>query len=384
MRSRARVSPEALVIEPPRNVLSKLPPLTSLARPGPAETLTRNRAGELIAINGVGVATVEEQLRPGRASVSGFLGHDERLVDVLERDRAYLASLGLTAEKMAHLLDHAVAALGRDFTRRAGIFELNGATFMVHRVTYRGFQQSPFADGCSTPHDYTVVNLSRGLRMTFSGLMPELIGRYGFFEGNVEYRLAPHEIAQVFGLIEGGGKDGEPLWSGIAARALRGLLPPDLQDALKYEGPHRSPFEPPPSPDERVVARLVKAVRRAPNVGTYLDEASAETLVRNCLAGSESHGVEGEALYRQLAQRGAPETLIGVRAACDVLIASAAPGGHAPMEALSSLTRLLANDPALADLSDEQQHTLRLYITSVRGAAGLTPAQAPARRKRAT
>jgi hypothetical protein len=67
---------------------------------------------------------------------------------------------------------------------------------------WRGPQESPFKDGTQTNTDHVLVNLKTGARIKYSGLLPTMIDRYGFYEGEkTNYRLDPKDIAKVADFI---------------------------------------------------------------------------------------------------------------------------------------------------------------------------------------
>ena len=66
-----------------------------------------------------------------------------------------------------------------------------------------GSQFSPFNDKTKASVDYTVTNLENGESVSFSGLVPLMIERYGFYEGHgTPYRVDPTDIARVLGLTK--------------------------------------------------------------------------------------------------------------------------------------------------------------------------------------
>jgi len=71
----------------------------------------------------------------------------------------------------------------------------------VHLAEYKGFQYSPFDDKTKTNIDFTITNLDNKKMLKFSGLVPIMIERYGFYEGHgTPYRVEPAEIIDLLGL----------------------------------------------------------------------------------------------------------------------------------------------------------------------------------------
>ena len=81
------------------------------------------------------------------------------------------------------------------------LFTLDGTRYKVEGAVFCGSQSSPFADNTSTCMDIKVTNLDNHTNLTYSGLVPDLIWRYGFYEGReTKYRVEPKDIVTVFNL----------------------------------------------------------------------------------------------------------------------------------------------------------------------------------------
>ena len=78
-------------------------------------------------------------------------------------------------------------------------FTYQGRQFQVRLIHYKGSQDSPFADGTSTSVDAMVKNQTNGKELFYSLLVPDMIERYGFYEGNgLRYRVEPSAVLEVF------------------------------------------------------------------------------------------------------------------------------------------------------------------------------------------
>lgn len=65
----------------------------------------------------------------------------------------------------------------------------------------KGFQDSPFADGVvGVSTDITIKRRDDNSTITFADLLPSMIKKYGFYEGNVKWRVAPESIIRLFSL----------------------------------------------------------------------------------------------------------------------------------------------------------------------------------------
>jgi hypothetical protein len=158
----------------------------------------------LTEIAGRPVADLEEDMRPGALSTAGFLGKDERLPDVLAADNRYVVDeLGLTHQQLARPLLVLGAVAARDATKEAKEVVYHGRRFKVRAVVFRGSVKSPFADGTRTNCEATVENLGNGRKLTYSLLVPQMVERYGFYEGKAtRYRVEPRAVVEVFDFLK--------------------------------------------------------------------------------------------------------------------------------------------------------------------------------------
>lgn len=169
----------------------------------------------LAQINGRTIAELEKDMRPGAksevGSTAGFLGPDEKLLDVLAADNRYVVDeLGLTHQELAKHL-HAIGAIGRwqwwQHRKETYEFVYRGRRFKVATVVTKGFQPSPFEDGTQSGTNVTVENLVTGKKLTYGLLVPYMIERYGFYEGKgTSYRVEPSVVLEVFDFLERRGK----------------------------------------------------------------------------------------------------------------------------------------------------------------------------------
>ena len=155
----------------------------------------------------VPLAEVEARMRPGNYSQSGFLGHNESLVEVLQNDARELAELGVEASELS-------AALGR--LLETAIVARRSVTRVGHHDVrirqYKGFQICPFAPepfenpcpGGGTKLgsiDWEIRNNRRSFRLSGPGLIVHLISIHSFFEGlESPYRVAPRALAELLEL----------------------------------------------------------------------------------------------------------------------------------------------------------------------------------------
>lgn len=157
----------------------------------------------LKTINGIPISDLESTLRPHRSSDAGFLGRSESLKKVLLSDNNLVVNqLGLTHQELAEHMQTAQNIWIRAGMASEVVFTYEGRRYKVKGDKFRGIQGSPFEDNTSTSFDITITNLENNASMVFSGLVPELIWRYGFYEGKeTRYRVEPKDILQVFDFL---------------------------------------------------------------------------------------------------------------------------------------------------------------------------------------
>lgn len=146
--------------------------------------------------SGISFQQLKEDLKPDNSSSAGFLGTTESLEKVLTEDHEFVVhQMGLSHLALAQPLFD-IQKLDPD---GKGQVVYRNYSYSVKTETWRGIQMSPFHDRTVTNVDITVTLKSTGKTIRFSGLLPEMIIRYGFYEGKeTPYRLDPREILEVF------------------------------------------------------------------------------------------------------------------------------------------------------------------------------------------
>jgi len=161
----------------------------------------------LTEINGGAIDALEKEMRPGAqskaSSEKGFLGAEERLLDVLAEDNRYVVDVeGLTHQEVAKHL-HALAAIGSKFNSQEFLY--HGRRFKVTGMdrASAGVQLSPFHDDTKANQEAMVHNLDSGKKIEYSLLVPHMIERYGFYEGKgTPYRVEPRKVLEVFDFLK--------------------------------------------------------------------------------------------------------------------------------------------------------------------------------------
>jgi hypothetical protein len=154
-------------------------------------------------IHGRTIAALEKDMRPGALARAGFLGPEERLLDVLVEDNRFVVEKhGLTHQELARHL-HLLGAVARKEATVEPIELLyHGRRFQARAEVAKAKVESPFQDGTSTNVAVTIWNLDNGTSLTYSLLVPHLIERYGFYEGHgTSYRVPPKSILDVLDFL---------------------------------------------------------------------------------------------------------------------------------------------------------------------------------------
>jgi hypothetical protein len=139
---------------------------------------------------------IEDNLRPGRLSASGFLGDDPRsLSEIIQTDQIALQRL--------HLTDQAVAARLRTLTdaAKSGL----GKPVLVERhyevvvEDFMGQIPCPFRDNLRADKRLTTLrNLKANRILRWSDLNIHLIEKHGFYEGvGSPFRLDPDVVSEL-------------------------------------------------------------------------------------------------------------------------------------------------------------------------------------------
>jgi hypothetical protein len=155
---------------------------------------------KLTSINGIPIAKLENDMRPGELSSEGFLRQDDKLLDVLKKDNeTVLGRYHLSHQELARPLNY-LRALG-DKGMAPEEFVYNGQHFRIKYQHTHSSQESPFHDGTRSGANATITNMDSGESIEFAYLVGDLIERYGFYEEG-PYRMDPEKIIRIFGLTK--------------------------------------------------------------------------------------------------------------------------------------------------------------------------------------
>ncbi len=214
---------------------AELRPVTPMKDPATGFTVGGENATPLIRglthINGRTIAELEADMRPAtksnvpHRSSAGFLGSAESLLAVMAEDNRYVVEeVGVTHQALARPLR--VMAFAGGWVDKTQTLVYHGRRFEVSVVAYTGSQESPFLDETRGSRNISVRNLETGRKMWYGSLLPEMIERYGFYEGKgTRYRVEPRRILEVFDFLqEGTGYTPAAEWPLWAAVGVCGLL----------------------------------------------------------------------------------------------------------------------------------------------------------------
>jgi len=159
-------------------------------------------------MNGRAVADLEKDMRPGGLSMAGFLGKDEKLLDVLARDNDYVVEqMGMSHQELARHL-YALEAIWHKMGGKEPVrCTYCNRRFEITVQLTRGHQESPFQDATKSNAYLKAVNVDNGKKLEYSCLVPALVERYGFYEGKgTPFRVEPQQIVEVFDFLKPGPK----------------------------------------------------------------------------------------------------------------------------------------------------------------------------------
>lgn len=159
---------------------------------------------KLTEIAGRTIVDLEKDMRPGQISTAGFLGKEEKLLEVLAADNRFVVDeLKLTHQQLARHL-HLLGAIAAKHADKGPIeIKYQGRKYRLQVQFFPGFVNSPFQDGTKTNCEASITNLDTGKRLTWSLLVPHLIERYGFYEGHgTRFRVDPRAILDVFDFLK--------------------------------------------------------------------------------------------------------------------------------------------------------------------------------------
>lgn len=167
---------------------------------------------------------LEKEMRPNPEFTHGFLGVDERLEEVIARDRVLLQGLGVTYESIADAIEqlfatddesvnghylfrrqfiHSPLCPWRDFCT-VSLFDLSPKVTEILLLNPAKYDETlgAYAEcGNRFPLEKYPEFVGNDLFMVFSDLHPHLIREHHFFEGEgTPYRVDPRRAVRYLGI----------------------------------------------------------------------------------------------------------------------------------------------------------------------------------------
>jgi len=158
-------------------------------------------------LNDIPILEIETRLISRQDYWNGPINGTKSLIDVLVKDNSYvLDDLNLTHQQLAEPLKivHNIWSLQSSIPRGEMTFNLEGNRYKVEGAAFWVARDtSQFGDNTTLPMSrVTVTNLHNNAKISYSGLVPEMIWRYGFYEGQgTPYRVDPKDIVAVFDFL---------------------------------------------------------------------------------------------------------------------------------------------------------------------------------------
>ncbi len=143
------------------------------------------------------IKEIEQRMRPGEFSNTGFLKSGENLKDLIYRDAATLRRLGATHEQVADTLEYLITipTPPKGFSRASeGSSGWQRCPFEKPQERQKIREIPPYSG-----EDFYIFSGNTGYPiLKFGGLLIHLIRKHQFFEGEgTEYRLDPEQAVKV-------------------------------------------------------------------------------------------------------------------------------------------------------------------------------------------
>jgi len=145
------------------------------------------------------VEKFEERLYPNKYSEVGFMGINDKLLEVYHKDKAYLESVNITCQQIADKLNRIIL----EYKEKGEV--ISSKHFKITDSIYtKGTQTCPFHElddkdeEIPSSNDYEITNNKTGEKFWIAELVIHLIRNHGFFEGpGSSYRIDPETIIRI-------------------------------------------------------------------------------------------------------------------------------------------------------------------------------------------
>ena len=143
-----------------------------------------------------------------------YLKEGQTFEEVIRQDAEVLRNAGVTYQQVGDALEKVL----KSFNWHSG--ERNqrvNATLSVEAVGYKGFEICPYDNSLIASRDFFIGGIQNGNKAGRSAddltivteMMPDLIRKLQFFEGDVPYGISPEWAIQVYKIIE---REGANIW----------------------------------------------------------------------------------------------------------------------------------------------------------------------------
>ncbi len=183
-------------------------PTPEVAQANPLPTLTSRKIEPIIgnidplnfplhpyAIPSNRIAEIEARLKPAytmNGSITGFLSESDHWLDIISADDVAVSKRGKTHQQIAYWLSGLLHA-----KPQKAFFDYHGRRFLLTHHGTTGSQSSPFRDSFAWNDELRIEDYYTGRTLKINGGTPYMIGYYGFYEGNVRWRVSPDEIMNL-------------------------------------------------------------------------------------------------------------------------------------------------------------------------------------------
>jgi len=143
-----------------------------------------------------------------------YLKEGQTFEDVVRQDAEVLRKAGVTHQQVGDALEKVLKSFN---WHSGGRNQKVNDTLSVDAVAYRGFEICPYDNSLTASIDFFVSGIPNGNKAGRSAddptmvtkMMPDLIRKLQFFEGDVPYGIRPEWAIQVYEIVE---REGANIW----------------------------------------------------------------------------------------------------------------------------------------------------------------------------
>jgi hypothetical protein len=145
-----------------------------------------------------------------------YLKEGQTFEEVVQKDTEVLKKAEITHQQVGDALEKVLKSFNWHSARDRGFQKVND-TLSVSAVRYRGFEICPYDNNLTASRDFFISGIPNGNKKggsaeeptTVTAMMPDLIRKLHFFEGDVSYGIKPEWAIQIYESVE---KDGANIW----------------------------------------------------------------------------------------------------------------------------------------------------------------------------